>query len=149
MGRDKGMILRYDPKTGATTVFAEDSHKSNGLEFDAEGFLIACEGADGGGRCVSRWDVKTGQRTVLTDRFMCRPYHSPTDLTSGRQGRIYFPDPRYVGDEPRELEHQAVYRLDRSGTVVEVTHDVEKPNGIFISPDEQTLYVADHNNGTD
>src|ERR671932_752666 len=52
-GPDKGMILRFDPKTKRTTVFAEDSHKSNGLKFDAEGYLIACEGSDEGGRCVS------------------------------------------------------------------------------------------------
>jgi gluconolactonase len=28
-------------------------------------------------------------------------------------------------------------------------HDVEKPNGIALSPDGRTLYLADHNNGTD
>src|SRR5215831_18635737 len=38
-GKDKGMILRFDPKTKKTTVFTEDSHKSNGLKFDAKGFL--------------------------------------------------------------------------------------------------------------
>src|SRR5262245_62564477 len=43
-GKDKGMILRFDPKTKKTTVFAEDSKKSNGLKFDAQGRLIACEG---------------------------------------------------------------------------------------------------------
>src|SRR3954453_17960427 len=46
-GEDKGMIMRFDPKTRKTTVFAQDSHKSNGLMFDATGFLIACEGSDG------------------------------------------------------------------------------------------------------
>ena len=68
-GKDKGMILRFDPKTKKTTVFAADSHKSNGLKFDARGFLIACEGSDGGGRCVSRWDVRTKKRTVIVDRY--------------------------------------------------------------------------------
>src|SRR5204862_4057486 len=68
-GDDKGMIMRFDPRTKTTTVFANDSHKSNGLMFDAQGFLIACEGSDGGGRCVARWDVKTGQRQVIADRF--------------------------------------------------------------------------------
>src|ERR1051326_4442017 len=63
-GPDKGMILRFDPKTRRTTVFAADSHKSNGLKFDARGRLLACEGADGGGRCVARWDVKTKKREV-------------------------------------------------------------------------------------
>src|SRR5256712_13848584 len=52
-GKDKGMILRFDPKTKKTTVFADDSRKSNGLAFDAEGHLIASEGADGGGPAVA------------------------------------------------------------------------------------------------
>src|SRR3954465_44785 len=45
-GEDKGMIMRFDPRTRSTTVFARDSHKSNGLMFDANGHLLACEGSD-------------------------------------------------------------------------------------------------------
>src|SRR3954469_2890878 len=148
-GADKGMIMRFDPKTKMTTVFAPDSHKSNGLMFDAKGSLIACEGSDGGGRCVSRWDVKTGRREVVPDRYMGKRFNACNDLCIDEKGRIYFTDPRYLGTEPRELEHRAVYRIDVDRSVVEVTHDVEKPNGIAISPDQKTLYVADHNNGTD
>ncbi len=148
-GKDKGMILRFDPKTKKTTVFTDDSHKSNGLKFDARGFLIACEGSDEGGRCVSRWDVKTRRRSVLADRYQGKRFNAPNDLAIDRKGRIYFTDPRYLGDEPRELEHRAVYRIDPDGKVIEVTHALEKPNGIALSPDQKTLYVADHNNGTD
>ena len=148
-GADKGMIMRFDPKTRRTGVFAADSRKSNGLMFDREGFLIACEGSDGGGRCVSRWDVKAGRREVIADRYMGKRFNACNDLCIDEKGRIYFTDPRYLGTEPRELEHRAVYRIDADRTVVEVTHDVEKPNGIAISPDQKTLYVADHNNGTD
>jgi gluconolactonase len=148
-GADKGMILRFDPKTKKTTVFADDSHKSNGLKFDAQGRLVASEGSDEGGRCVSRWDVATRQRTVLADRYMGKRFNAPNDLAIDLKGRIYFSDPRYLGEEPRELEHRAVYRIERDGTVVEVSHHAEKPNGIALSPDQKTLYVADHNNGTD
>src|SRR5262245_36086963 len=148
-GKDKGMIHRFDPKTKKTTVFAEDSHKSNGLKFDALGRLLACEGSDEGGRCVSRWDVKTGKREVVADKYMGKRFNAPNDLVLDRKGRIYFSDPRYLGDEPRELEHRAVYRINTDGSVVEVTHEVEKPNGIALSPDDKTLYLADHNNGTD
>jgi gluconolactonase len=148
-GMDKGMILRFDPKTKNTTVFTDDSHKSNGLVFDLEGRLLAAEGADFGGRGIARWDVKTGQRTVLVDRFQGKRFNAPNDLCIDRLGRIYFTDPKYVGDEPRELEHRAVYRIDRDGTVVEVTHEVGKPNGIALSPDGRTMYLADHDNGTD
>jgi gluconolactonase len=148
-GEDKGLIMRFDPRTKRTTVFAADSHKSNGLMFDAQGFLIACEGSDGGGRCVSRRDVTAGRREVIADRYEGKRFNACNDLCIDEKGRIYFTDPRYLGTEPRELEHRAVYRINTDRTVVEVTHDVEKPNGIAPSPDQKTLYVADHNNGTD
>ena len=148
-GEDKGMIMRFDPKTKETTVFAQDSHKSNGLMFDAKGSLIACEGSDGGGRGLARWDTKTGKREVIADRFEGKRFNACNDLCIDEKGRIYFTDPRYLGTETRELKFHAVYRLDTDGTILEVTHDVEKPNGIAISPDQKTLYVADHNNGTD
>jgi gluconolactonase len=148
-GKDKGMILRFDPKTMKTTVFTDDSYKSNGLKFDADGHLVSCEGSDDGGRAVVRWDVKTKKRTVIADRYMDKRFNAPNDLVIDRKGRIYFSDPRYLGDEPRELEHRSVYRIERDGTVVEVTHNVEKPNGIALSPDEKTMYLIDHNNGTD
>ena len=148
-GSDKGMILRFDPATKKTEVFASDSFKSNGLKFDAKGFLIACEGSDSGGRAVSRWDIKTKKRTVIADRYMGKRFNAPNDLDIDRKGRIYFSDPRYLGTEERELEHRAVYRIDTDGTVLEVTHEVEKPNGVALSLDEKTLFLADHNNGTD
>lgn len=148
-GPDKGMILRFDPKTKKTTIFTDDSYKSNGLKFDAQGHLIACEGSDQGGQAVVSWDVKTKKRTVLADRYMGKRFNAPNDLAIDLKGRIYFSDPRYLGDEPRELEHRAVYRINTDQSVVEITHDCEKPNGIALSPDMKTLYVVDHNNGTD
>ena len=148
-GADHGMILRFDPATKATTVFAENSHKSNGLIFNRGGQLLACEGSDEGGRAVTRWDVAARKRTVVTDQFDGKKYNAPNDLCLDRRGRIYFTDPRYLGEEPRELEHRAVYRINRTGRIVEVTRAVSKPNGIALSPDGRTLYVADHDNGTD
>jgi gluconolactonase len=93
--------------------------------------------------------VRTKKREVLADKYMGKRFNAPNDLSIDLKGRIYFTDPRYLGSEPRELEYRAVYRLDQDGSVVEVTHDVEKPNGIAHSPDQKTLYVVDHNNGTD
>src|SRR4051812_49048953 len=112
-GKDKGMILRFDPKTKKTTVFTDDSGKSNGLKFDADGHLIACEGSDGGGRRVARYDVKTGKSETVADKYMGKRFNAPNDLAIDHKGRIYFSDPRYLGDEPRELEYRAVYRIDR------------------------------------
>lgn len=146
-GAGSGMILRYDPKTGQTTVFTSDSGKSNGLASMPDGSLVSCDGADGGGRRLVRWDLRTGEGETLADRFQGKRFNSPNDLCVDRKGRIYFTDPRYGGTEPRELEHEAVYRLDPDGSVVEITREVEKPNGIVLSPDQRALYVGDHNNG--
>src|SRR5262245_4655896 len=148
-GKDNGLIVRFDPKTKKTSIFTDNSFKSNGLKFDTKGFLIACEGSDDGGRAVSRWDVHSGKRTVIADKFAGKRFNAPNDLAIDPKGRIYFTDPRYLGDEPRELEHRAVYRINTDGNVVEITHDCEKPNGIALSPGMKTLYVVDHNNGTD
>ncbi|MFN0198307.1 MAG: SMP-30/gluconolactonase/LRE family protein [Planctomycetaceae bacterium] len=148
-GAHKGMILRYDPKTNETSVFTDDSGKSNGLTFDKDGNLIACEGSDGGGRRVSRWDIKTGQSTTVADGYKGKRFNAPNDIVIDSKGRIYFSDPRYLGTEPQELKYKAVYRIDTDGTVHEVTHEVTKPNGVALSPDEKTLFVANHDNGTD
>src|SRR5262249_40612598 len=90
LGKDKSKIMRFDPKTTKTTVFAADSGHANGLMFDAKGRLIACEGSDMGGRCVSRWDVKTGKRTVIVDHYKGKKFNAPNDLCIDLKGRIYF-----------------------------------------------------------
>lgn len=146
-GKENGMILRFDPKTKKITVFNDNAGKSNGLAFDLEGNLLSCDGADGGGRCIRRWNLKTGQSEVIADRYQGKRLNSPNDLCLDQKGRVYFTDPRYGGTEPRELPHEAVYRIEKDGTVIEITHDVEKPNGLALSPDQKTLYLADHNNG--
>jgi len=148
-GADAGMIQRFDPKTGTVSVFTDDSHKSNGLVFSADGTLYACEGASYGGRGIGRWNVETGEHTVVVNQYQGNRFNSPNDICIDRQGRLYFSDPRYVGHEPRELEHRAVYRLDRDGTVREITHMPSKPNGVGLSPDGRTLYVAETDNNTD
>jgi gluconolactonase len=146
-GKDDGMILCFDPKTHQTRVFTDKAYKSNGLTFDLQGNLLSCDGADGGGRCIRRWNLENGTNVVLADRYQGKRLNSPNDLCVDLKGRIYFTDPRYGGREPRELAHEAVYRIEKDGTVIEITHDAEKPNGLALSPDQKTLYIADHNNG--
>src|SRR5262249_4130170 len=133
-GEDKGQILRFDPKTKTTTLFAQDSRKSNGLIFDAQGFLIACEGADRGGQQIARWNVHSGEHETIADNYMNKRFNAPNDVCIDEKGRIYFTDPRYLGPEPRELKEFAIYRINADGSVIEITHDAGKPNGIAISP---------------
>jgi gluconolactonase len=139
--------LIFDPKSRETSVFTRNSGKSNGLTFLSDGTMVSCDGADGGGRRLIRWDLASKQGVTLVDRVEGHRFNSPNDLCVDLQGRLYFTDPRYGGTEPRELEREAVYRWEPNGTVVEITREVEKPNGIVLSPDQRTLYVGDHNNG--
>ncbi len=148
-GENHGRIHRLDPGTGAVEIFAANSHKSNGLIFGPDGFLYAAEGADHGGRRISRWDVETRERSVVVDRFGGKRFNSPNDICVDDVGNLYFTDPRYTGHEPRELEHRAVYSATPGGEVTEITREVTKPNGVALSPDGRTLYVAETNNGSD
>jgi gluconolactonase len=142
-------ILRFDPRTKKTTVFRDPSGKSNGLKFNPRGELVACEGAaPGGQRRISVTDPKGNVRT-LADRFEGKRFNSPNDLAITSTGDVYFTDPRYVGDEPRELDFEAVFLVKPDGTVRVATRDVQKPNGIIVTPDGKTVYVADTNNEPD
>jgi gluconolactonase len=144
---EAGHILKYDPKTGKTTVFRSPSGMSNGLKFDAEGNLIAAEGADFGGRRVTKTDMKTGKTYIIAGLYDNKPFNSPNDITIDEKGRIYFSDPRYLGHEPIDQPVQAVYRIDTDGSIHRIITDAGKPNGVAISPDQKTLYVVSNDNG--
>ena len=148
-GEHTGRIFRFDPQDETIELFAADSHKSNGLIFGPDGMLYAAEGADYGGRRISRWDTESKVRSVVVDRFDGKRFNAPNDIAVDDSGNLYFSDPRYIGHEPRELEHRAVYRVTTDGDVEEITHEVTKPNGLALSLDGRTLYVADTNNGGD
>ena len=145
---EAGHIWKLDPKTLKATVFRSPSGMSNGLKFDADGNLLACEGADHGGRRVTRTDMKTGKCYIVAALFEGRPFNAPNDLTIDDQGRIYFSDPRYLGHEAIDQPVQAVYRIDPDGSVHRIITDAGKPNGVAISPDQKTLYVVSNDNGT-
>jgi gluconolactonase len=142
-----GNIWKYDPKTKQATIFRSPSGMSNGMKFDGEGNLVITEGADFGGRRLTKTDMKTGKSYILSGLYNGQPYNSLNDLTIDEKGRIYFTDPRYLGWEPMNQPVQAVYRLDPDGKVTRLITDAGKPNGVQVSPDQKTLYVLAHDNG--
>jgi len=146
-GMQAGHIIRYDPKSGKTTVYRSPSGMSNGLKFDAQGRMIAAEGADFGGRRITRTDLATGKSVILAGLYEGKPFNSPNDVAMDTQGRIYFSDPRYLGHEPIEQPVMGVYRIDPDGRVQRIITDAGKPNGVAISPDQKTLYVVTNDDG--
>src|SRR5207249_176281 len=106
------------------------------------------EGAGFGGRRITRTDMKTGKSWIIAGLYNGRPFNSPNDLVIDARGRIYFTDPRYSGHEPVEQPVQGVYRIDPDGRVSLVAANAGKPNGVAVSPDQATLYVASIDNGS-
>lgn len=138
-------LMKFDPKTGKVTEYRNPSGRSNGMIIDAKGRLIVAEGANtGGNRRITATNLETGKIEVLADNFQGKKFNSPNDVAIDSQGRIYFSDPRYVGNEPRELDFEDVLRVDPDGTVTRLETGALKPNGLVVSPDGKTLYVADN-----
>jgi gluconolactonase len=127
-------ILKYTPGKGVST-FRTDSNGANGLIFDSQGRLIACEG--GAKPRVTRTDIKTGQVEVLAESTAAQPIGRPNDATIDGKGRIYFTD--YAG--------KAIFRIDpdKKLTRILAAPQIEVPNGIVISPDDKTLYHVESN----
>jgi len=141
-------ILRYAPKSGAITDWRTGINRCNGLAFDAQGKLFGC---CSGGRSIVRFDADN-KNTIIADRVDGKKLNTPNDLAIDRKGRIWFTNPINEGNwdnktEPRELDNQSVLRADPqqdgSYKVTRVTFDTTQPNGILVSPDQNTLYVAE------
>lgn len=142
-----GHIWKFNPHTGRTSIFRSPSGMSNGIKFDADGHMLVCEGADHGGRRVIRTDMQTGMSYIIAAMYDGRKLNSPNDVTIDEQGRIYFSDPRYLGHESLEQPVMGVYRIDLDGSIHRIITDAGKPNGVCVSPDQQTLYVVSNENG--
>jgi gluconolactonase len=134
-------ILRWDPVSEELEVFRENTNKANGLLFDPQGRLLACEGAAGR---VTRMDVESGEIEVLADSYDGLPLDPPNDLCLDSQGRIYFSS-RPATNVPSRGNVIAVYRIDPNGTLNRLLAwpEVHMPNGIVLSPDERTLYLVE------
>jgi len=141
-------ITRRD-SSGKVDVFREDSGGANGLLFDARKRLVVCESRN---RRITRTEPDGGI-AVLADRYEGHRFNSPNDLTIDSKGRIYFSDPRYGRRDDMEMRDkdgrlvEGVYRIDAPGKVTRVIErEVERPNGVLVSPGDEFLYVADNNN---
>ena len=151
---ENNRIMRRDP-SGKFHVYRTPSGKANGLVFDTEGRLHACEGGgEGGNRRITRTELD-GTISVLSANYQGNKYNSPNDLVLDRSGRIYFTDPRYGDRDDMQItdaegkEIEGVYRIDPDGSVhLVITHEVERPNGIALSKDGTFLYVCDNMNDT-
>jgi len=121
---------------------------SNGLTLNNEGQLALCQHGD---RRVALFnssfkDPKPEFKT-LTDNYEGKLLNSPNDLVYDKQGNLYFTDPPYgllknVNDSSKQIPFQGVYKVKPDGKVILLVDSLTRPNGIALSPDQHTLYVA-------
>lgn len=138
-------IVRYEmlEEGPAVTTFRYPSGNSNGQTLDGQGRLITCEHAT---RRVTRTEPD-GSLTILAARFETRRLNSPNDVVVSGDGTIYFTDPPYgLTNQTRDkqLPYNGVFKVAPDGTgMTLLVSDLERPNGLAFSPDQQTLYIAD------
>jgi gluconolactonase len=123
-------LIKIDA-AGQTSVFLKDTKEANGLAFDSMGRLIAVQRAPGFARIAVVYPP--GKETVITDKFEGKPFDRPNDLVVDKKGGVYFTDP----------DPKVVYYAAPGGKTIKVAENINRPNGVILSPDERTLYVND------
>lgn len=123
---------------------------SNGLAIDNAGKLILCRSGD---REVARLAVSVARPVpvyqTLANQFEGKKFNSPNDVIVDKQGNIFFTDPSFGldKDDPnaKEMDFEGVFRISPKGDVALMTKNWPTPNGVGVSPDGTTLYVANSN----
>jgi gluconolactonase len=138
-------IYRFDAKSKKTEVYRDPSGRSKGLICDRDGRLYAAEGANTGGQRRITVTDADGKVHVLADKYDGKRFNSPNDIALDAKANVYFTDPRYLGDEPRELDFEGVFFVSPKGDVKVATLEAKKPNGIVLSPDGMSCYVSENN----
>lgn len=118
----------------AATVFMADSG-SNGLAVDNDDQLLLADQAD---RRITR--VNSATATLIGDVVPSGNF-TPNDLIMRSDDNLYFTDPNSGG--------RGFYRASPAGQVsgpftqANAPNGPNAPNGVVLSPDENTLYVGD------
>jgi gluconolactonase len=135
-------ITRRDA-AGKVEVYRSPAGGANGTLIDTEGRLLVCEAM---ARRVTRTE-RDGSITVLADHYEGKRFNSPNDVSIDSKGRVYFSDPRYGRRDNMEMTVEGIYRVDAPGKVTRIiAGEVDRPNGLLVSPGDRYLYVADNNN---
>ena len=131
-------ILKFAPGEG-NTVWREKTNGANGNAIDDKGRVYTCESRM---RRVIRSDKK-GSIEILAEKFEGKRLNAPNDLVVSKNGHVYFTDPAFGAQaDTRELNFYGVFHISPKGELEVIAKPVGRPNGIAISPNGKTLYVA-------
>ncbi|MFK8003429.1 MAG: SMP-30/gluconolactonase/LRE family protein [Polyangiales bacterium] len=147
--RDQGVLLFSDVfgdrihqlnPDGEVTEFRAPSNRTNGMAIDTNGLLLTAEFTT---RRLTRTEAN-GDIVVVADTFEGSRLNETNDIVVRADGTIYFTDPSFLGLD-RELDFNGLFRVSTDGSLSAEWRGTtdSQPNGLGLSPDESTLYVAD------
>ena len=125
---------------GQTSAFLENSNGANGLGLSASGELYAVQ-VD-----IPRVGIvfPADKARTLADSWEGKSFGRPNDMVLDSRGNVFFTDSGLIAKVGApENAVAAVYRISAAGKLERLAADISRPNGIQLSPDEKTLYVAD------
>jgi gluconolactonase len=140
------VTVRWSEADGASDWRWPSGH-ANGLAYDAEHRLVACEHD----RSVVTRTEHDGAIAIVASHFDGLELNSPNDVCVAFDGSICFTDPHPSGrtadwgiERDAELDFRGVFRArPGGGEPALLTRELDFPNGICFSPDERRLYVND------
>lgn len=137
----EGITVFLEPSGFTGTQYNGRERGSNGLTLDASGRLVLAQHGD---RRVARLAADGKSFETVVDKFEGGRFNSPNDLCFDDAGNLFFTDPPYglPSDQKQEIPFQGIFRLGTDGKLTVIGRDMSRPNGIALSPDERTLYVA-------
>jgi gluconolactonase len=148
-------IHQLDTTTNEVSVLVAESNESHGVIEDSTGRLVSAQAWDGSTRIGV---IHPPDRVaVIADSYHGQPFSRPNDLIVTRNGGVYFTDPGLTAGQAETLvaRHNgrpltprlppAVYYIPPGGEAIRIDENMIRPNGIQLSPDEQTLYISDSN----
>jgi gluconolactonase len=134
------VIFELQPSSNIV-AFVKPTNNTNGIGLDEAGLLVTCEHS---GRRVAR-TLADGSIVTVVDNYQGKKLNSPNDVIVRKDGHLYFTDPPYgLNGAPSDLGFNGVFHVKPGGGgIVLITSDLQRPNGVTLSPDGNTLYVDD------
>jgi gluconolactonase len=130
-------IFQYNPITNQFSNWPNNGGHCLGLTCDKDGNLLACSTT-----IIMMNEAGDVSKTVIST-YDGKPFNNPNDLIADNKRGVYFTDPDYFIVPTQDKK--AVYYIDSTGYVTRVIVELDKPNGIVLSPDGTRLYVVDAN----
>lgn len=124
---------------GELDTLAVDNGVVTSLQASGKGTMFACEML---GHRVVELDRDANVIRVVAGEFNGRRIDGPNDIVVDSKSGLYFSDSQFIAGGEKMQETPAVYYVNSQGEVIRVIEDIEFPNGMGLSPDGTTLYVA-------